>query len=257
MPGRLAPGHPSGSLKLSEVGQQQACQALVARSLTQKAIANEFTPQVLAAYNDLLSEGVLTPLGSGKVHFFHQTLLEYAIAYWLTRQSATAQRHRFFEQLQQPDTQAQRTHWLPVLRQFLAIADEAEFETWVAQLDLNAMGIFGAVAYAAVSRDRPDALRRLLPTALHLGEHHQRRPQQALMAAPRHLIEAVWDLVLALLREAEHLTAGHLAQMTGVLIACWWSSLQVHLVDTVTAIASRAPIDLDLSTGCKRYLKRP
>ncbi|TVQ15082.1 MAG: hypothetical protein EA368_00590, partial [Leptolyngbya sp. DLM2.Bin27] len=224
--------------RLFELSESRLCESFYRDDLGLTS-----TPQVLAAYNDLLSEGVLTPLGGGKVHFFHQTLLEYAIAYWLTRQSATAQRHRFLEQLQQPDAQAQRTHWLPVLRQFLAIADEAEFETWVVQLDLNAMGIFGAVAYAAVSRDRPDALRRLLPTALQLGEHHQRRLQQALMAAPRHLIEAVWDLVLALLQEAEHLTAGHLAQMTGVLVERWWSSLQVHLVDTVTAIASRAPID--------------
>lgn len=200
-----------------------------------------FTPAVLAAYNDLLSEGVLTPLGAGKVHFFHQTLLEYAIAYWLTRQSATDQRHHFFEQLQQPETQAQRTHWLPVLRQFLAIVDEVEYEAWVAQLDLASMGIFGAVAYAAVSRDRPDALRRLLPTALNLGENHQRRLRHALSAAPRPLIETTWDVLLTLLREADHGTASNTAQMVGSLLERWWSILGPRLPATMEAIASRPP----------------
>jgi len=235
------------SLQLSEHGQQQARRALMYLGLTQKAIATElaiaswstvnrffngkpvdrFIFQEICEIleNDLLSEGVLAPLGGGKVHFFHQTLLEYAIAYRLTRHSAVAQRTEFFEQLQQPPTQAQRTHWLPVLRQFLAIADDAEFETWLAQLDLNAMGIFGAVAYAAASRDRPDALRQLLPIALQMGETHQQRLRQALAAAPRQLIETVWDVFLALMAEAEHVTASNTVQMMGELLARWWRSL--------------------------------
>ncbi|MBE9141209.1 hypothetical protein IQ254_29095, partial [Nodosilinea sp. LEGE 07088] len=224
--------------RLFELSESRLCE-----SFYRDDLGLSFTPAVLAAYNDLLSEGVLTPLGSGKVHFFHQTLLEYAIAYWLTRQSATAQRHQFFEQLQQPETLTQRTHWLPVLRQFLAIAEEAEFETWVAQLDLNAMGIFGAVAYAAVSRDRPDALRRLLPTALHLGEHHQRRLRHAIAAAPRLLIENTWDVLLTLLQEADHRTAGNTAQMVGGLLERWWSALRQRLPETLAVVARRPPTE--------------
>ena len=224
--------------RLFELSESRLCE-----SFYRDDLGLSFTPAVLAAYNDLLSEGVLAPLGSGKVHFFHQTLLEYAIAYWLTRQSAMAQRCHFFEQLQQPDAQVQRTHWLPVLRQFLAIVDEAEFEAWVAQLDLNAMGIFGAVAYAAVSRDRPDALRRLLPTALNLGEHHQRRLRHAIAAAPRPLIENTWDVLLTLLRESDHRTAGNTAQMVGGLLERWWLALRKRLPETIEAVAGRLPTE--------------
>ncbi len=193
------------------------------------------TAETIPACNDLLSEGVLTQLDSGKLHFFHQTLLEYAIAYWLTRESA--QRSEFFQQVQAEN----KTHWLPVLRQFLAIVEEAEFEDWLGQLDLNPMGIFGAVAYAAVSRDRPEALRHLLPIALKLGETHQQRLRQALAAAPRQLIETVWDLLISLLQEAEHVTASNTVQMVGSLLERWWRSLSPKLGETLAAIAARAP----------------
>lgn len=198
-----------------------------------------FTPGAIAAYNDLLSEGVLSRLDSGKFHFFHQTLLEYAIAYWLTRQSAHPYRMRLFEQLQPAVPQTHHTYWLPVLRQLLAIVDESEFEQMVSQLDVNEMGIFGAIAYAAVSRDRPHALRQLLPTALQLGENHQRRLRQALAAAPRQLIENTWDLFLTLLQASEHVTAGNTVQLVGALLERWWQSLHPKLEDTLTAIASR------------------
>lgn len=195
----------------------------------------------IAALNDLLSEGVLTQLASAKLHFFHQTLLEYAIAYWLTRQSAETARGQLFEQLKNPQTQSERTHWLPVLRQYLAIVDEADFEAGLGALDLDNMGIFGAVAYAAVSRDRPEALRQLLPVALQMGETHQQRLRQALAAAPRQLIATVWDVLLALMAEAEHVTASNTVQMVGELLARWWRSLRHRLPDALVAIAARTP----------------
>ena len=75
-------------------------------------------------------------------------MLEYAIAYWLTRASAQSQRDQLIEQLGDPDATA--THWLPVIRQYLTIVDsEAEFTAVVEQFDLNQMGLFGTVAYAA------------------------------------------------------------------------------------------------------------
>ncbi|MEO0376144.1 MAG: hypothetical protein AAF329_16290 [Cyanobacteria bacterium P01_A01_bin.17] len=197
------------------------------------------TLEAIAALTDLLSEGVLTQLASGKLHFFHQTLLEYAIAYWLTRQSAAAARSDFFEQLKNPGTQGNRAHWLPVLRQLLAIVEEAEFEAGLRQLDLNNMGIFGAVAYAAVSRDRPDALRQLLPIALQMGETHQQRLRQALAAAPRQLIETVWDVLLTLMTQAEHVTASNTVQMVGELLARWWRSLRDRLPAALMAVAAR------------------
>jgi len=195
----------------------------------------------IAALTDLLSEGVLTQLASGKLHFFHQTLLEYAIAYWLTRPTAATARHQLFQLYSEAAEPGDQIHWLPVLRQYLAIVDEAEFEAGVGQLDLSHMGIFGAVAYAAVSRDRPDALRKLLPIALQMGETHQQRLRQALAAAPRQLIATVWDVFLTLLTQAEHATASNTVQMVGELTAQWWQSFSPQLPEALTAIAARSP----------------
>jgi hypothetical protein len=98
-------------------------------------------------------------------------LLEYAIAYWLTRQTAQTSREQLFATLNQPDTALTKTYWLPVLRQLLTLVDqEDEFAQLVSQLDCQNLGLFGVVTLAAASRDRPEALRTLLPTALELGE---------------------------------------------------------------------------------------
>ena len=201
-----------------------------------------FTATTATAYDDLLSEGVLDRLPSQKIHFFHQTLLEYAIAYWLTRRSAQVQRDQLFATLQEPEASSRRTYWLPILRQHLVIIDsEEEFEALVTQLDTNDMGIFGSVALAAASRQRSTALLKLLPTALKLGEAHQRRLRQALESASRPLIEESWGILLSLLEHTEHTTAANTAQMVGALLARWWSALKMRLPETLEAISKRDP----------------
>lgn len=199
----------------------------------------QFTETIAKAYSDLLSEGVIERLPSRKIHFFHQTLLEYAIAYWLTRRSAQPQRQQLLESLNQQGSLS-KSYWLPVVRQLLTIVEtEAEFEQLVAQLNTRDMGVFGAVVLAATSRDRPDALRRLLPTALELGEAYQRRLRQAISSAPRPLIENLWDMLLTLLEQAQHITAGNTAQLAGDLLARWWHELKFKLPETLAAISQR------------------
>lgn len=194
-----------------------------------------------SAYNDLLSEGVIERLSSLKIHFFHQTLLEYAIAYWLTRSSARAARDRFFALLCQPNASYTHTYWLPILRQHLTIIeDESEFEALIQRLDQSDMGIFGVIAFAAISRDRSNALLHLLPTALKLGEAYQRRLRQALESAPRHLAEASWTVLLAFLEQAEHTTAINTAKMVSTLLERWWSLLKHRLPEAMVAVARRS-----------------
>jgi hypothetical protein len=135
--------------RLCELSQEQLCE-----SIHRDELEVSFTELLVDAYNDLLSEGVLTLLPSRKLHFFHQTLLEYAIAYWLTRHTAQHQRSQLFELLKQPDTALNRTYWLPVVRQLLTIVDtEIEFEQLVAQLNSQDLGLFGVICMAAASRD--------------------------------------------------------------------------------------------------------
>jgi hypothetical protein len=76
-----------------------------------------FTEIVATAYDSLLSEGVIERLLSTKIHFFHQTLLEYAIAYWLTRHNAKEYRYQLLQSLQLNNNN--HTYWFPVIRQLL------------------------------------------------------------------------------------------------------------------------------------------
>ncbi|MGA7932819.1 MAG: hypothetical protein WCA35_04505, partial [Kovacikia sp.] len=221
---------------LFNLSQERLCE-----SVYRDELGIQFTDIVANAFNDLRSEGVIDILPSRKLHFFHQTLLEYAIAYWLTRHSAQAQRDQLLARLNQPDASFTRGYWLPVLRQLLTIVDtDDEFEHLVAQLNVEDMGIFGVIAIAAASRDRPEALRNLLPTALKCGEAYQRRLRQALGVASKQLIENTWDILLTVLQEGEHATAGNTAQLAGDLISRWWSTLKVRLPETLTAISRRS-----------------
>jgi transcriptional regulator with XRE-family HTH domain len=222
--------------RLFELSGERLCESLYRDELNL-----ELTDIVLDAYQDLLSEGVLALLPSGRLHFFHQTLLEYAIAYYLTRHSAQPQRQQLFTDLNQSEASQRRTYWLPILRQLLTIVDtETEFDTWVSQLNDQDLGIFSIICVAATSRDSPDVLRQLLPTALDLGEAYQKPLRQAFTVASRQLISELWDDLLQLLETGPHTTAGNTAQIIGEIAARWWLSFRDRLIDAVAAIANRS-----------------
>ncbi|MGB7518458.1 MAG: hypothetical protein WA896_02360 [Spirulinaceae cyanobacterium] len=199
----------------------------------------ELTETTATAYDDLLSEGVLEKLPSQKIHFFHQTLLEYAIAYWLTRHSSQSQRQQLLATLKDKENSHQYHHWWAVIRQHLTLVEDREFESLQQQLNLNDLAAFGAVAFAAASRERSVALAKLLPTALELGAVHQKRLRQALESAPRQLTEEVWQVVLALLEKSSHTVAVNTAKTVGALLAQWWQSFGSHWGEALAAIASR------------------
>ena len=229
---------------LFNVSRDRLCESLYRDDLDL-----EFTSLRIDAYDDLLSDGVLTLLPSRTVHFFHQTLLEYAIAYWLTRHSAQSQRQQLFDEFNQSDS-LQSAYWLPVLRQLLTIVDdEPAFEAWIHQLNRQNLGVFSAICYAAASRDRPDALRSLLPDALEQGEIYQRHLRQALQSASRAMVESTWDIFLTLLAESEHRAAGNTVQLMGSLLAEWWRSLHHQLAPTLSTIAQRPVSEHALFSG--------
>jgi hypothetical protein len=213
-------------------------QSKLQESLYRDEIDIGFDASLTVAYDDLLSEGVIEHLPSMRVHFFHQTLLEYAIAYWLTRQTVKPQRIAWFNQLHNAD--ATSTYWYPVLRQHLTIlAEETEWHEALERLDRRNLAVFSAIAFAAASRDRPDALQDLLPTALELGEVYQKRLRQALEIAPRQLIEYVWDLLLSLLERSGHTPTINTAKTISLLIAQWWYILSDHLPEAILSVARR------------------
>lgn len=209
-------------------------------SLYRDDLAVTFTKMLHKAYTDLLSEHVIEHLPSGQLHFFHQTLLEYAIAYWLTRQKAAEARAQWLSQLSQPPGVTAQTHWLPVLRQYLAITDESEFIHCLQTLSLEHLGVFSAVAYGATSRESSQALEHLLPLALTLGEAYQKRLWQALEAAPGQMAEGGWPILMALLQAGNHATAINTARTLSLLLARWWSRLGPRLPDAIAAITARS-----------------
>jgi DNA-binding Xre family transcriptional regulator len=215
-------------------------------SIFRDDLSIDFTEIIINAYNDLLSEGVIEHLPSTKLHFFHQTLLEYAIAYWLTRQQATTARTTWLQTLTHPDSSRYQNYWYPILRQYLTLIDsETEFTQLATTIGPSNLAAFGAIAYAAVSRDRPDALQQLLPTALSLGEAYQKRLQQAIEAAPKRIILATWPLLLDLLTQSRHAIAINTAKMISLLIARWWQELRSHIPEAMDGIAIRSPTHHD------------
>ncbi len=220
---------------LFEMSQTQLCE-----SIYRDEIGVQFTELTTQAYADLFSEGVLESLPSSKIHFFHQTLLEYAIAYWLTRHTAQPQRNQWLETLRNPASQS-INHWYPVLRQYLTIVEtDHEFEQLAEQLGTNHLGIFSAIVFAAASRDRPDALLKLLPTALKSGESYQKRLQQALESAPRQFAEEVWSMMVMLLSQGSHAIAINTARTMNALAIRWWDQLSSRLADAIAAVAERS-----------------
>ena len=218
---------------LFELSQDKLCE-----SIYRDEIGLNFDANITNAYEDLLSEGVIEHLPSMRVHFFHQTLLEYAIAYWLARQTVNLQRTAWLNQFQ--NTDATRTFWYPVLRQHLTILEtKSEWLAALELLDWRNLAVFSAIAFAAASRDRPDALRDLLPMALDLGEVYQKRLQLGLETAPRQLVESVWDLLLSLLEQSGHTAAINTAKTVSLLIAQWWKTFSDRLPAAILAVSKR------------------
>ncbi|MGG6269688.1 hypothetical protein ACQ4M3_30205 [Leptolyngbya sp. AN03gr2] len=222
---------------LFDLSQSRLCE-----SIYRDEIGVQFTELTTQAYADLFSEGVLESLPSSKIHFFHQTLLEYAIAYWLTRQTAQPQRTQWLDRLKAP-TSEPINHWYPVLRQYLTILEtDNEFEQLVEQLGTKHLGIFSAIVFAAASRDRPDAILKLLPIALESGEAYQKRLQQALESAPRQFAEEVWSGMVSLLSQGNHAIAVNTARTLNALAIRWWNQLSPRLADAIAAVTMRSEI---------------
>jgi NACHT domain len=220
---------------LFEASQDKLCE-----SIFQDELGIAITELNAKAFADLLSEGVLDRLPSRKIHFFHQTLLEYAIAYWLTRHQATALRTPWLAALKESDSSRYQSYWYPVLRQYLTLMDsEAEFTELATAIGPGNLAAFSAIAYGAVSRDRADALITLLPTALSLGEAYQKRLQQAIESAPKQIILATWPLLLDLLAESQHAVAINTAKMISLLIARWWQELKSLVPEAMDRVAAR------------------
>lgn len=222
-----------------QLSQQYLCE-----SLYQDELDIDFDERRSAALNDLLSEGVWERLPNRQLRFFHQTLLEYAIAYWLTRQTASSQREQFLSTLLPSDaTQGKQTtvppHLWTILRQFLSLVDAAEFDRVVDRLYLEKLEVFRAVTFAAVARENLPSLQKQLQFALDQGDIYQQILQNALASAPISLAEATCSLLISLLEKADRKSASAITHTLGSSLFATANQFPQFLAQAHQAIATR------------------
>ncbi|MDJ1180034.1 hypothetical protein PJF56_14290 [Roseofilum sp. BLCC_M91] len=155
------------------------------------------------AYSALKSEGVLKDLGSGRISFFHQTFLEYAIARWLnsTAEGEEAKQELFQTLDTLAHSQSQYYIWA-IFRQLLTLLPLAEFYQVNEFIDRTQLLPFRSLAFAAISRsDRESVsiLVSLLQIALHQSYLFQETLLIAANSAPRTHTPVLWDMVVQLL----------------------------------------------------------
>jgi hypothetical protein len=195
---------------------------------------------ISAVRADLLSENVLE-IDEGEIEFFHQTLLEYAIACWLLRESGATELNHLINYLQESDISDVRFYRWHIIRQVLTIVKTAEKFEHIANplIETKKIKAVRAVLLAAASRDKPSALLNLVPSVLALGRAYQEPVRIALESAPRRFAEEVWEEMLKLLQLGERKTVFNLARFIGEKLVPSKPSLGDYLESALDAIKKR------------------
>jgi hypothetical protein len=189
------------------------------------------------AASELISEDVLQPVGDGRIRFFHQTFLEYAIARLLATHSGRKDRERLVSELREVDAEVARLHWWPVFRQLLAIVDREQFDFLTGEVGLDRLPAFRAAAFAAAARQEPDALLSLLPLVRDRSEDFQQDLLEAALTAPLHLAEAAWLIALALARSASRKPAVNAVKRCGWMLSRFPGSMADRVAEILSALA--------------------
>lgn len=203
---------------------------------TDDSITNE-------AWTELLSEGVIKrEAPAGRVRFFHQTLLEYAIARYLTSKEGRTDLAELFRQAGGATDGATGAHVWPVVRQVLAIADYADCSGLLEKLDRRALPAFRAAALAVTSREEPALLQYVRDWALKQGGAFQKEWLRALEGVSGSLAEAAFDGALLVLARGEKGNATAATEAAAGLIVRFGDRLPEHRVaDVIEAIRQASP----------------
>jgi hypothetical protein len=210
--------------------KEQVCLA-VARSLFETSTAGireslyaadvpRDAPQDEDALADLVSDDVLREVQtSGRIRFFHQTFLEYAIARWLTTRAGTAQQGELFARLRGAGATGPEIHWWPVARQLLTLVTLDEFEALLRRLDLTDLVTFRNVSLAASARGDTRGIEQLLPIALTSDIAFQHQLLEALVELPATHGATAVRIAFALVRSGEHKSALNAVQFAAERLA--------------------------------------
>lgn len=155
------------------------------------------------AYSELKSDGVLVEVGGGRIIFFHQTFLEYAIARWF---ESTPEGEQAKTQLKAQINQIQinpSTYYIwPIFRQLLTLVQLTEFYQIYQDLNKQEILPFRALALACVSRielESASILSDLLAIALSKDYTFQDALLTAANSAPPRHLSLVWIVMIGLL----------------------------------------------------------
>ena len=206
-----------------------------------------------AAASELISEDVLQVLGDGRIRFFHQTFLEYAIARLLATRSGRDDREHLLQQLADPDAEMARLHWWPVFRQLLSIVDEHDFDMLTRRVGLDRLSAFRAAAFAAAARKEADALLSLMPVAQSKGAEFQEDLLDAVLTAPHQIADAAWSVALALVRSAPATTAINAVKACGKMLSRFPDSMAGRISDVFSALNDNASLSHHLRSSAAGF----
>ncbi len=204
-----------------------------AERLSESAYEADLGVSDFEAYEDLLSERVIRRSEGGRVHFFHQTFLEYAIGRWLSTRSGAPDKATLLLRLK---ARPAGTHWWPVVRQLLAIVNSDEFTATASDLDLETVGAFRVVVQGAANRSHPSALLGMVAIANRFGTAHKGLLLNAIEAASTPLAESAWTIAVVMLADPEEGVQVKAARTAGFLYCRWPKILGGRLSEALEAI---------------------
>ncbi len=175
------------------------------------------------AYRALRSDGVLKDIGNGRIAFFHQTFLEYAIARWLTQ---TAEGERKMQgAIARMASQERLPYYLwTIFRQLLVLVSFGEFQRLSTLLPRAELLSFRALALAAIARREPETssiLAGLADWAKTQDGTYRETLLVVANSAPVERAEVAWRLVLSVLENVETAFANKAVE----LCSFWWLRL--------------------------------
>ncbi|MFP4651381.1 MAG: NACHT domain-containing protein [Phormidium sp.] len=175
------------------------------------------------AYRALRSDGVLKDIGNGRIAFFHQTFLEYAIARWLT-QTAEGEGEKQGA-IARIAAQDRLPYYLwTIFRQLLVLVSFGEFQRLSALLPRAELLSFRALALAAIARQEPETS-SVLASLSDWAKTQDGTYRETLLvvanSAPVERAEVAWRLVLSVLENVETAFANKAVE----LCSFWWLRL--------------------------------
>jgi len=197
------------------------------------------TDLAMAAYGEVLSEGILKRTSAGRIYFFHQTFLEYAIARWLSTHAGQAARERLFAELRSNEYLAGRIHWWPVVRQVLSIVDTAEVLALVRSLDLTNLPAFRAAVTGAVAREDDKLLNVVFTAARSANREFGDTLRESLESVSEALAPRAWEMLVTMLQEVDWWTAVKTAQSIGEIFSRWQNVIGDRLDEALSALEHR------------------